>query len=837
MAPLWPEWKYEILAGQRMRRHFLIFLIVVLSIFFCQTVVECSASEADYRPWSGWWWPFSKGGLVNGSDYNGHPAPLEKYDYVTSGTYHGPAVRYGNSRYYDKNALFWEGMCFCWAAASILEEEPSRKGIYNGVRFNVGDKKGLLTVAYDSPIYNHYPIDSPVDFHKVLSDFIGSQKTPVIMDLGSEDEIWNHPVFKYETNYTQDGNTRHYTTTIYYITDQVKPDYVGSGALSATYYYYFMVDRGEITASGWEYGSVTNHPKNAREPYGTHGWNTGIDFDEVMRIITTDGDAYRGNNSFENAAPLSSGHYSLILSTRWVEDTNPHEVTDSDYFKVALKTGDILHIRVESVDKSLGVILRSYNQERELIQETEISGLDSGEQVVPIDISGEFIIEISPAVQGGEELGYELFLREGLAHQGMFVLDPSGTWVNGLAILNSDGREGKIIISQIDRNGYIQDGYSVPPGICHTVGHASKFGLCYPEKGYLRVDSDTPVFGLQAVASGNSLLLGSNMISGDNPSADIFFPYFATTRGWTTYWGLINTGEQDETVLLQSYDVAGQLLATDTILLARGRKIEYDAAYTPVLSRARTMRVSTESGRQSLIGYLKLYNSSSTGRCLVPVPGKVGAALVVPHVASGDYWTTDIAVMNVGDFDSDVSFRAYNAAGDRIGIVEHRLAAKQNLAMEASELFSDVVAKEIASVRIESGGEQPLCGVLLYGSRNGFQLAGMPLHAGGSSTLCLPHLACSAPWWTGIGLLNPNDAGTDISFSIFDNQRTLLSLKNRYLEANQHMAITMRNLFGDDLTMSAKYLKIETSDDQVVSGIYLFGSCNGLLLMGDAIGF
>ncbi|MBN2539850.1 MAG: hypothetical protein JXB09_07360, partial [Deltaproteobacteria bacterium] len=107
----------------------------------------------------------------------------------------------------------------------------------------------------------------------------------------------------------------------------------------------------------------------------------------------------------------------------------------------------------------------------------------------------------------------------------------------------------------------------------------------------------------------------------------------------------------------------------------------------------------------------------------------------------------------------------------------------------------------------------------------------------GSAELYLPHLACSDTWWTGIGLLNPNDAGTDIAFSLFDQQRNLLSSKDRYLEANQRMASTVRNLFGDDLTPAAKYLKIESSDGYPVSGIYLFGSCNGFLLMGDAIDF
>jgi hypothetical protein len=822
-----------------MRRHALIFFIVLLSVFFCQAAVECSASEADYRPWSGYWWPFSKGGLVNGSDYNGHPAPLEKYDYVTSGQYYGPAVRYGNSHYYDKNALPWEGMCFCWAAASILEEEPTHKGIYNGVRFNVGDKKGLLTVAYDSPLYYHYPTDSPVDFHKVLSDFIGSKKISIIMDLGSEDEIWNHPVFKYETNYTQDGNTRHYTTTIYYITDQVNPDYVGSGALSATYHYYFVVDGGEITASGWEYGSVTNHPKNAREPYSTHGWNTGIDFDEVMRIITTDGDAYKGNNSFEDAAPLSSGRYSLILSTRWVEDTNPHEVTDSDYFKVALKTDDILHIRVESVDKRLGVILRSYNQDRELIQETEIPGHGSGEQVIEAGTEGEYLLEIAPMGESGEP-GYELFLQQELSYHGIFPINPSGLWCTGVALMSPDNNIGRTIICLVNRDGFPQTSYTTTSSAHHLLGILEEFDLFPTNNGYIRVDSDAPLWGLQAVMAMDDLMLGTNLVSISKTSSEVFFPHFATTGGWKTSFGLINLGKQTEEICRQSYGEDGQLVAWDTIELAPGQRVENDTSYIGILKTdARSMSASTVSGQDCLIGYVKFLNPSngSKGRALVSLAMEGGTQLVVPHVASNGYWTTDIAVMNTGDDDSTVRFSAYDEGGNLISATEYLLNAKQNLVDKASDIFPDILAGEITSIKIVSKNDQPLCGLLLYGSTDGLQLAGMPIHPAVASTVYLPHLACFGTWGTGIGVMNSGDVGADISFSLFNSVGEVLSAKTRHLNPSQRLAITIKNLFGDELSQAARYLKIESAAGQPISGIYLFATSDGFRLMGDVIGF
>jgi len=825
-----------------MKRYLIISLLAVVSVIGLQAgVLECFATEADYRPWSGWWWPFDKGGLVTGSDYNGHPAPLEKYDYVTSGVYFGPATKYGYRNYYEAGALSWQGMCFCWAAASILEKEPQHKGIYKGMAFYVGDKKGLLTAAYDSPIYYYHPINNPLDFHQILSQFVGPGITPVIMDLAFAGEIWNHPVFKYTSNYTLDGNTRHYETTIWYITDQVHPDYVGSAALQFTYHYYFVIEDGIITGSGWEYGSISNHPRNTCEPYGTHGWNTGLDYDEVIKIVTTDGDGYNDNNSFENAALLSIGQHSLILNTRLVEDTNPFWENEIDYFKVAVKAGDILTIQAEAVDKSLGIILRTYNPERELIEETEISGLESGVQVVDAEIDGNYFIEISaPSGQSGEPC-YELTLKQELAFQGIFPDDPSGSWATGIALLKPESSEGRTIISQIDRDGFIQAVYSDNSPVRHLVGLEGNFGLSCPDKGYLRVDSDTPVMGLEIEAYGDYLLLGCNLIPAERISREVFLPYYARTGGWQSLFGLINAGDESEVVVRRSYDQEGELLASDTITLDPGQKVEHDTSYISILlySGAATMSASTESGRESLISYIKFLNPSEglRGRALVPLITEGETQLVAPHIASNGYWTTDIAVMNSGYSESTVRFYAFDEAGNLINTADYVLKAKQNVVNEVSDIFPGIPSGEIASVKIVSVSTQPICGLMIYGNADGLQLAGMPLHAASASTIYLPHIACFGKWNTGIGVINAGYMEDDVSFYLLDAEGEVLSTRIYHMAPNQHMAITVTNLFDNEISQAGKYLKIESEGGQPLSGIYLIATSDGFRLMGDAMGF
>ena len=805
-----------------MRKYLCIFLIALFLVFFSQpAVVECSAYEADYRPWSGYWWPTGKGGLVNGSDYRGHPAPVEKYDYVTSGTYNGPATAYGKKYYYNPDAESWHGFCWNWAAASIAEPEPVKPGIYKGTLFRVGDKKALLTVAYTTASYapatsGGHSVNSPEGFHGVLYEYIQIQGTPIVMDLGTDGEHWNFPVFKFTRESSTSGNTIHYKTRIYYASDGVGPDYVGTSVRSSVYYYYFVLDGDEIVESGWEKGSENGPPLKAYEILGPACMNPGIDYNEVRRIAAKDDDEFEGNDSQENAATISSGGYSLL------------GITD-DWFKIDLKKGD--RVEITGFADGVDICLKTYPIESELHFESE-----GATTVIEANEDGPCYMELVPS-GGFGEVYYQLFIKQILGYQGIFPVDPSGAWATGVALLKPDSSEGRTIISQIDRDGLIQDGYTDNSPVCHLSGLEDDFGLSRPDKGYLRVDSDTPVLGLQVITYGDYLMLGGSLVS--SASADVFFPHFDTTGGWQTYFGLINLGDQTEKILRRSYDLNGEPVASDTIELAPGQKVEEDASYLGIIKTdSRCMSASTESGRDSLAGYIKFRNPSngSKGRALVPLTMMEKAPkLVAPHIASNGYWWTGIAVMNTGDNDSTVTFLAYDGEGNQIDASEYLMKAKQNFVHEASSIFPGTPAGQIASMKVLSHNGQPLAGFMLYGSTHGLQLAGLPILPAFASPVYLSHVPCSGSWWTGIGLMNVSDVPADISFSLFNEDGNLLDLKIRHLNPNQRLASTIKGLFGADISESARYLKIESDGGQSVSGIYLIGTNDGFRLMGDVI--
>ena len=155
------------------------------------TVTISEGSEeavVEYVPWSGSWFAFSEGKLAQG--YHGDDnfsydadaelfspvdiadvnslSPLRKYDLFIErreGTSPGAAhleLQGDDARdfhhhlhgarkqdYDDRGVSYgWWGHCNGWAAAAIMEREPIAPITAEGIRFEVGDLKGLLTESY-----------------------------------------------------------------------------------------------------------------------------------------------------------------------------------------------------------------------------------------------------------------------------------------------------------------------------------------------------------------------------------------------------------------------------------------------------------------------------------------------------------------------------------------------------------------------------------------------------------------------------------------------------------------------------------------------------------------
>ncbi|MCP4110131.1 MAG: SUMF1/EgtB/PvdO family nonheme iron enzyme [Desulfobacteraceae bacterium] len=220
-----------------------------------------------------------------------------------------------------------------------------------------------------------------------------------------------------------------------------------------------------------------------------------------------------------------------------------------------------------------------------------------------------------------------------------------------------------------------------------------------------------------------------------------------------------------------------------------------------------------------------------------PVIAQEGMELVAPHIGYGDGWWTELAVLNIGEANTVVTFYAYDNEGSQIGTAKNiTLLANQNYVKDVADLFPDVLSPEdIASMRIVSHSSF-LTGLLTYGKTNTTQLAGLPLLPATSSILYVPHVEVNNPWWTGIGVMNAGDSETEISLSLFSNERLIKTI-SKTLKPNQRLVgkISYSELFGNYNYTQGRYLIIESANSQPISGMFIVSTDDDTTYMGDSM--
>src|SRR6185295_10338920 len=103
--------------------------------------------EAARKPWSGWWWPATS--FVGGPHLFDSNGPLAKYDlYVARNGKDDPQTMEWEQSELRLDHLAWAGHCNGWAAASLLEDEPTAEREIGALTFTVGDQKGLLSAYH-----------------------------------------------------------------------------------------------------------------------------------------------------------------------------------------------------------------------------------------------------------------------------------------------------------------------------------------------------------------------------------------------------------------------------------------------------------------------------------------------------------------------------------------------------------------------------------------------------------------------------------------------------------------------------------------------------------------
>ena len=223
--------------------------------------VASASGEAAIQPWSGWWWPAGDGA---GPTLFAPGGPLDKYDqYIAATSGETPGTRAWEREELYVPGVPWAGHCNGFAAAALLEPEPTQPISVLGITFSVADQKGLLVDYHfgDSAAWS-FGADgdlNPADFHRKLLTWIGEAGQGFVLtyDMGGG-EVWSYPAYKFESHWTADPGREgawRVTTTVWMADMDVAPNFVGTrvypGPAGKTFEYTLEGDPRDPSGGAW----------------------------------------------------------------------------------------------------------------------------------------------------------------------------------------------------------------------------------------------------------------------------------------------------------------------------------------------------------------------------------------------------------------------------------------------------------------------------------------------------------------------------------------------------------------------------------------------------------
>ncbi len=254
----------------------------------------------EKQPWSETYWPSYQGGIAvrwqtgeTGFQYGLYskeqliamgPAkvallsPAEKFD-ILHDRYDYPTVQGERNRVSPENA-HWEGICHGWTPASLLHSEPKPKTFVNRagieVRFGSSDIKALISYYYG--VVRWKPSGwigkrcsggglfgggrgcrgvNAGTLHVVLTNQLGLMGRGFIADVDRGKEVWNQPVYAYNSQIIGQGRDEVVVQTeMYYANELTRSQWepsVQPVAAKAVYRYTLELNAGgQITGGNWQ---------------------------------------------------------------------------------------------------------------------------------------------------------------------------------------------------------------------------------------------------------------------------------------------------------------------------------------------------------------------------------------------------------------------------------------------------------------------------------------------------------------------------------------------------------------------------------------------------------
>lgn len=814
-----------------MLHRFFVFLCLFLVLPFYAHAVQSSGQSA-VTPWSGHWWPFSKGGIGTGLGYRGHPAPLEKYLLLATGSTGGEALDWYLDRYYDPDAERWWGLCPAYARAAIKESYPILPSVHDNIVFRVGDKKGLLTICHDSRAGIIYAYtDSPVNFHLWLLDYIGDQKKAFAADLGSGDEVWYFPVFAYEMDSDRSRTTEEITVTIYYAA-HMEPDYMGTQQMEkAPFTYTLDLDaQGNIIGGQWTGKSVNYHPKVLSYPDVTGPVNPyleGADCERIREIAQARDDTLELP---ENASVrLLPGSYNLVLldaDNFLIQGTSD----DLAVIDLARQQGSNQKVYAQITDADNAVV-RSY---------TLLTNTVTVRFLIEMD-NPPYLLEITQDEYLTEPNIYSLMMDFQSANDYVVPYIPqNGPW-SGFSLTNgSDENSAEVMLVTMDDEGLpIQTVFGpvqVEPGEKCLLQYSD-----LPVRNHefqdtvsVRLIADQPVDMVNLFANNQGPMAGfagsmpvqNRLILADTYDNDPWDPVYMTGA-------VVNTSFSEIETLWNVYSDDGDLVRSfSQSISSRGRvAVKSGTGLLGTFPDGGWMEIASGDSDTGLFGYQYLEKKDGQKNMLdtsfaFPV---ISGNQYVQHITpSTGPWQTLLTVINPNPDNNEVVIHSARDGIDSSMDMRINLNPYEKQMIDISSDFGNAGDRSI----LEISGEFPLSGYVAYMAGKG-DASFYPLlnNTDFKTELIMPHVAYNqGRWYTGVGVCNPNDYRLSVSITPYDhNGQALIPMGIELsLDPGGYEVFTVHNMFPS-LINNTSFLKIQAVDpsEVLIGGFYLYGNAGG----------
>lgn len=801
---------------------FSFFFIFLPKVVFCQTIT------ASYTPWSGYWWPTNRGGLVTGIDYRGHPAPLEKYDLLTKGYYPNTVTSWYNSYYYDSSDPAWYGHCAEWSKASIYENYEIFPSSEDNIIFRVGDKKGLLTLSHLNDFIERAD-GSAANFHLWLLTYLQDQAVPFFADLDLTEQKWFYPIFKCDLNSFKSGNTESVTATIYYALDNVFPDYLGTKIQQRTYTYDLQLDGlGDIIGGQWTADSINDHPEVLAYPL-LQQTDAPLNYDEVRAIAEAKDDFLEQADSL---VPIGPGTYNLVL-------------LDADNYSIAVQAGESFNLTIEKKQGSALALETSLeNGDASWVLPGILATADvplirhiANSSITP------YILHVSQEAYADPNI-YTITLDQKKHYiQQIPYLPKNGMWT-GLALTNdSEEPIDNVMLTSHDAKGVplhtLLGPLTLAPGekkILLSQSLPYRLHEYIKTKGLtLQADNDVQLVSL--IGSGELL---ATQVQKNASGTHILIPETVAlfSSGLSMVGSIRNEALETNVITIRSYRSDGSL-AIEMSKTLTGHEIlpiiPGQAPFTNLPDKG-WIDVISENDKE-LSGFVNLTSRESLDALFGLISDET--TKYIAHTPSSINWLTTVTLINPINEENTLRLHAALAGSDTSEDLTVTLAPHEKRVLSIGGEFGRLVGDPLYQSIVEINGEFEFGGYYTYQKQTGGDIASYPLlnSSDFDSKLTMPHYPGKQFWWTGVVICNPVSFAQTVLVDAYDSNGELMAGETRqiYLKPGGYEAFTISSLFGSaEKDISFVSCRTQTGNG-VIGGIYLYGRNNYNTLSGSIL--